>query len=37
LLAGEAQATSALAPKALREVLGYDDYDRRAKPYILGA
>ncbi len=37
LLAGEAQATSALTPKALREVLGYEDYDRSAKPYILGA
>jgi len=35
LAAGEAQAASALAPKALRDVLGYDDYDTRAKPYVL--
>jgi 2-methylisocitrate lyase-like PEP mutase family enzyme len=35
LAAGEAQAASALAPKALRDVLGYDDYDARAKPYML--
>jgi len=35
LAAGEAQASSALAPKAMREILGYDDYDVRAKPYVL--
>jgi hypothetical protein len=35
LAAGEAQAASALAPKALRDVLGYDDCDTRAKPYML--
>lgn len=35
IAAGEAQASSALAPKAMREILGYDDYDIRAKPYIL--
>lgn len=35
LAAGEAQAASALPPKALRDVLGYDDYDTRAKPYTL--
>lgn len=35
LAAGDAQAASALPPKALRDVLGYDDYDTRAKPYTL--
>ncbi len=35
LAAGQAQASSALAPKAMREILGYDDYDIRAKPYVL--
>ena len=35
LAAGGAQAASALAPAAMRDVLGYNDYDRRAKPYIL--
>ncbi|MBL8697652.1 MAG: isocitrate lyase/PEP mutase family protein [Alphaproteobacteria bacterium] len=33
--AGNAEAPSALAPKVFREVLGYDDYDQRAKPYVL--
>lgn len=35
LAAGEAQAPAALAPAVLREVLGYDEYDARAKPYVL--
>ena len=35
LAAGNAEASSALAPKLFREVLGYDDYDKRAKPYVL--
>lgn len=35
LAAGGAQAASAIAPKAMREVLGYEDYDRRSKPYVL--
>lgn len=35
IAAGNAEASSALAPKVFREVLGYDDYDVRAKPYVL--
>lgn len=34
---GGAEASSALPPKVFREVLGYDDYDKRAKPYVLPA
>jgi len=33
LNAGEAEASSAMAPKALRELLGYGDYDLQAKPF----
>jgi len=34
LLAGEAEAASALAPAELRATLGYPDYDREAKRFI---
>jgi hypothetical protein len=32
---GGAEAASALAPAALRDTLGYADYDSRAKPFIV--
>ena len=35
LLAGEAEASSALAPADLRGTLGYPDYDTQAKPFIV--
>jgi 2-methylisocitrate lyase-like PEP mutase family enzyme len=35
LAAGGAQASSAIAPATMRDVLGYDDYEKRAKPYML--
>jgi 2-methylisocitrate lyase-like PEP mutase family enzyme len=35
LLAGEAEASSALPPPELRSTLGYADYDAQAKPFIL--
>lgn len=35
LVAGGAEAASALPPPALRSVLGYDDYDAAAKPFIV--
>ena len=34
MAAGEAAAASALPVAALRKVLGYDDYDSRARPYL---
>ena len=34
LVAGDAEAKSALAPADLRATLGYDDYDAKAKPFI---
>jgi len=37
LLAGEAEASSALAPADLRSTLGYPDYDTQAKPFIVPA
>src|SRR4051812_26738078 len=36
LVAGEAEAASALAPAELRKTLGYPDYDASAKPFIVG-
>ena len=35
LVAGEAEAKSALSPADLRTTLGYPDYDTQAKPFIL--
>lgn len=35
LLAGEAEAASALPPPELRATLGYADYDAQAKPFII--
>jgi 2-methylisocitrate lyase-like PEP mutase family enzyme len=35
LVAGEAEAASALPPPELRSMLGYPDYDARAKPFIV--
>jgi 2-methylisocitrate lyase-like PEP mutase family enzyme len=37
LAAGEAEAASALTPAELREILGYQDYDVQAKPFIVEA
>jgi 2-methylisocitrate lyase-like PEP mutase family enzyme len=37
LLAGEAEASSALPPAVLRTTLGYSDYDARAKPFIIAS
>ncbi|MGE0724000.1 MAG: oxaloacetate decarboxylase [Alphaproteobacteria bacterium] len=37
LRAGDAEATGALAPAELRETLGYADYDREAKRFIVPA
>jgi 2-methylisocitrate lyase-like PEP mutase family enzyme len=37
LAAGEAEAASALSPAELRELLGYQDYDVQAKPFIVDA
>jgi 2-methylisocitrate lyase-like PEP mutase family enzyme len=37
LAAGEAEAASALSPAELRELLGYQDYDVQAKPFIVEA
>jgi 2-methylisocitrate lyase-like PEP mutase family enzyme len=36
LLAGEAEAASALPPPDLRRTLGYPDYDTAAKPFLAG-
>jgi 2-methylisocitrate lyase-like PEP mutase family enzyme len=36
LKAGESEAKSALAPPELRTILGYGDYDTKAKPFIAG-
>lgn len=35
LVAGEAEAASALPPAELRKTLGYPDYDAQAKPFIV--
>ncbi|HUD58013.1 MAG TPA: isocitrate lyase/PEP mutase family protein [Acetobacteraceae bacterium] len=35
LVAGEAEASSALSPPELRAMLGYPDYDAQAKPFIV--
>jgi hypothetical protein len=35
LIAGRAEAASALPPSELRASLGYADYDAQAKAYIL--
>ena len=37
LLAGEAEAKSAMPPAELRTTLGYADYDAQAKPFIVKA
>ena len=37
LVAGEAEAKSALPPPELRATLGYADYDAAAKPFIVPA
>jgi 2-methylisocitrate lyase-like PEP mutase family enzyme len=37
LSAGQAEASSALPPAELRAILGYPDYDKQAKPFIIGA
>lgn len=37
LVAGEAEAKSAMSPPELRATLGYADYDTQAKPYIVSA
>jgi hypothetical protein len=37
LLAGEAEAKSAMPPAELRSTLGYADYDTQAKPFIVKA
>ena len=36
LVAGGAEAASALPPAELRATLGYSDYDTNAKPFIVG-
>jgi 2-methylisocitrate lyase-like PEP mutase family enzyme len=36
LKAGESEAKSALPPPELRTILGYGDYDTKAKPFIAG-
>ena len=36
LKAGESEAKSALPPPELRTILGYGDYDTKAKPFIVG-
>ena len=36
LKAGDSEAKSALPPPELRTILGYGDYDTRAKPFIVG-
>jgi len=36
LKAGESEAKSALPPPELRTILGYGDYDSKAKPFIAG-
>ena len=36
LRAGKAEADSAMAPAALRSILGYGDYDAQAKRFIVG-
>ncbi len=36
LVAGEAEAKSALPPPELRTLLGYPDYDAQAEPFIVG-
>jgi 2-methylisocitrate lyase-like PEP mutase family enzyme len=36
LKAGESEAKSALPPPELRTILGYSDYDTKAKPFITG-
>jgi len=36
LKAGESEAKSALPPPELRAMLGYGDYDIKAKPFIVG-
>ena len=36
LVAGEAEAASALPPPELRATLGYADYDTHAKRFIIG-
>ena len=36
IAAGEAAAASALQPQAFREILGYDDYEARARPFVPG-
>jgi 2-methylisocitrate lyase-like PEP mutase family enzyme len=36
LKAGDSEAKSALPPPELRTILGYGDYDTRAKPFIAG-
>ena len=36
LKAGESEATGALPPPELRTILGYGDYDSKAKPFIAG-
>ena len=35
LKAGDSEAKSALPPPELRETLGYGDYDKTAKPFIV--
>jgi hypothetical protein len=35
LAAGKAEAASALPPAELRTMLGYPDYDAKAKPFIV--
>ena len=37
LKASDSEAKSALSPPELRLALGYEDYDARAKPFILHA
>ena len=37
LVAGEAEAKSALPPPELREILGYGDYEAKAKTFIAKA
>ena len=36
LKAGDSEAKSALPPPELRTLLGYGDYDTKAKPFIAG-
>ena len=36
LMAGERKAASALPPAELRAMLGYADYDAKAKRFIVG-